>query len=239
VDRRQSGVRRADLVALEARLRHQGPVRLGRALFSYLRWLAHGVECLGLSELTALPTGGPRVFYCYRNQDIIALVLTFCLPEAEDKFRNLQFVVDDSIGGRLSTGLIRELGHEILWLRRSSLGQRARDVQELIRSNQPIGIAVDTRGPYGRVQPSLPRLAARCGVPLVPVVARLSRAFPIWRRPWMGVPLPGTLLSFAVGDPVRGDDSPEGVLRLQASLERADERAREKLSQRESSERGR
>jgi hypothetical protein len=198
-------------------------------LSSYLHWLSPQVDVRGSALDAPFPNEGPRLFYCYRNQDVVALALVLCRESSASSIRSVRVVVDDSLGGRLSAGLGSEMGHDVLWLRRSPFGQRARDVQTLIRTQRSIGIAVDTGGPYGEVRSSLPRLAARCGARLVPVAAMASPSLPIWPRPWIGVPLPGAVLSFAVGEAVEGGDSPEVLRRLQASLDRAVEHARSQL----------
>jgi hypothetical protein len=98
-----------------------------------------------------------------------------------------------------------------------------------MQTHAPIGIALDTGGPYGRVDPALPRLAQHCGARLVPLVALASRSIPFWRNPVLRLPLPGTVLALTAGETVTGQD-PDALPRLQASLDRADAEARRQLA---------
>jgi hypothetical protein len=98
-----------------------------------------------------------------------------------------------------------------------------------MQTNAPIGIALDTGGPYGRVDPALPRLAERCGARLVPLVALTSRAVRFWSEPRLRLPLPHTALTLAAGETVEGG-GPNALGDVQASLDRADAEARRQLA---------
>ncbi len=195
----------------------------GRGLSSYLSRIAAGVH---LSDpLVGEPGSGCRVFYCYRNQDVLALVLTLCLPSAEKHFQGVDFICDDSFSGGVVARLTRGLGRHVRVLSRSSFQERVRDLRVLMQSDASIGIALDTGGPYGQVDPALPRLAQRCGAYLVPLVALASRSVRFWSEPVLRMPLPRTTLTLSTGEAV-DSEAPDALAALQASLDRADAEAR-------------
>jgi lysophospholipid acyltransferase (LPLAT)-like uncharacterized protein len=201
----------------------------GSGLLIYLSRIARGVELRDPLASRPLPNAGSRVFYCYRNQDVLALALTLCLPEAEKHFQGVDFICDDSFSGGVVASLTSGLGRRIRILTRSSFRERVRDLRVLMQTNASIGIALDTGGPYGRVDPALPRLAQRCAARLVPLVALTSRSVQFWSEPVLRLPLPRTALTLAAGEPVEAEaaDVLEG---LQASLEHADAEARRQLA---------
>lgn len=208
------------------RLREQAASGLGCILSTYLRRISPGIYLSGVSDLERLGNTRPRrAFLCYRNEDVLALALVLCRPEAERHLGEVDFVCDDGFSGCVSAVLVGALGRRVRWLHRGALGQRARDVQRIIASRNSLGIAVDTGGPYGQVRPSLARLASGCQALLIPVVARASPVLRFWRQPMLGLPLPGARLAVVVGDPLEGGD-PAAPDLLQDALDRADEHAR-------------
>jgi hypothetical protein len=176
-----------------------------------------------------LSDAGGRVFYCYRNQDVLPLVLTLSLPSSEKHFHEVDLVCDDSFSGSVVARLTRGLGRQVRILTRRTFQDRVRDLRMLMQTESPIGIAIDTGGPYGRVDPALPRLAQRCGARLVPIVALASPSVPFWREPELRLPLPRASLSLAIGEAVASDD-PDAVAKLQSSFDLADARAHRALS---------
>jgi lysophospholipid acyltransferase (LPLAT)-like uncharacterized protein len=169
------------------------------------------------------------MFYCYRNQDVISLALTLCLPGAENHFQGVDFICDDSFSGGVVARLTTGLDRQIRILTRSSFRDRVRALRSLMQTDAPIGIALDTGGPYGRVDPALTRLAQSCDAQLVPLVALVTRSVRFWHEPPLRLPLPRTALTLAAGEPVQADAS-DAAPNLQASLDRADVEARSQLA---------
>jgi lysophospholipid acyltransferase (LPLAT)-like uncharacterized protein len=196
---------------------------------SYLARVAAGVDLRDPVGDELLPSPGSRVFYCYRNQDVLALVLTLCLPAAEKHFQGVDFICDDSFSGGVVARLTRGLGRRVRVLTRRSFQERVRDLRVLMQGDASIGIALDTGGPYGRVDPALPRLAQRCGASLVPLVALASRSVRFWSEPVLRLPLPQTTLTLMAGEAV-DPEAPGALTALQTSLDRADAEARCRLA---------
>lgn len=86
---------------------------------------------------------------------------------------------------------------------RYSPGSPIRPMDQLLASmsrspDRRFGIGADPGGPYGKVRPSLARLAVRSGRPLVPVRCRATRRLHLGTQ-W---PLPGTEIAISVGEPL-------------------------------------
>ncbi len=200
---------------------------VGGALHAYLRRVAPGVRFGGAPVAEAawgeLLRARPdrRIFLYYWTEAGLPLMLYGCREDGV-LGRDLAFVHDETVGGRVTADVVRRLGRDGWPLRHRSQGELARDVAKLIGSSKSIGIAVDGRGPYGRVGPEFPRLAARCEAIAVPLGirtmggARLRLAGPVH------VPRRGTEVALALGAPidcaVASDDLVE---RLQVGLEAA------------------
>lgn len=150
------------------------------------------------------------------------------MPGAEKHFQGVDFICDDSFSGSVVARLTGALDRPVRILTRESFQDRVRDLRGLMQTDAPIGIALDTGGPYGRVDPALVRLAQRCRARLVPLVALTSRSIPFWHDPLLGLPLPGTVLTLAAGETVDAEGA-DVLGRAQSSLDLADTEARRQL----------
>jgi hypothetical protein len=201
---------------------------LAKPLLSYLRRVAARAAASGFDDFEGMRAERGTVFFCYRNQDVLALAVALCLPAAERAFRGVELVHDDSFWGLLSAGLAQGLGYAGVTLHRAPFGRRAHDVLGLMRSPRSLGIAVDPGGPYGRVPDSLPELARRCGARLVPIVALADRTLPVRMRPSLRLPVPGSRIAIAASARVAAGDA-NAREDVQLGFDRAEQRARERL----------
>lgn len=136
--------------------------------------------------------------------------------------RDLAFVHDETLGGRITADVLRRLGQDRLPLRHRRPGTLARDVRKLARSTASLGMAVDGRGPYGEVGEPFARLVRQSAFVAVPLGVRVRNASTLRLAGPVVLPRGGTEITFALGHPVDGsldvDDLRE---RLQRALESA------------------
>ncbi len=88
----------------------------------------------------------------------------------------------------------------------------ALELMKALRAGYHAVINVDgPRGPYKSVKPGAVELARRCGVPMVPIVARATREFTL-KRSWdnFRVPMPFSRVAIVYGPPVEfGANAPD------------------------------
>ena len=200
---------------------------IGRATAGYLRVVGRSTRIAGADaareRLAALHAGGRKVVLVYWTEEILPLVLAAWkadvrLGPGDD---DIEFMCDDSLGGRITAEVLARFGRRARIIHWSQSAARVRDVQELLRTDSPLGLAVDGTGPWGRVLPSIPRLIQRCGGVAVPIVAVGNFSF-LRIRARLALPRPGGRLACAVGDPIElADDLPDAAQALAAGLDRA------------------
>lgn len=199
----------------------------GWALERYLRRIAPAVCLEGTDEAEAAwqtlrgdcpnrrfllyywtEAGLPLMLYGFRRDGLLG--------------RDLAFVHDETLGGRVTADVLRRLGRDRLALRHRRPGTLARDVGKLARATAPIGMAVDGRGPYGHVGAPFARLARQAEVIAVPLGVRVRHASKLRLAGPVALPRRGTEITFSLGRPIdcrlAGDDL-RG--RLQAELDSA------------------
>ncbi|MFM7142323.1 MAG: hypothetical protein ACKO2K_10480, partial [Alphaproteobacteria bacterium] len=147
---------------------------------------------------------GRKLVVFYWIEDVLPMMVADVragglLGTGADAFR---FACDDSLGGRVAESLLGRLGRRTLSLRWRSPGDRVRDLQRILRSSEPMGIAVDGHGPYGRVGDAFPRLVESARAIAVPVAAIADRSSWVWARAMLAVPRHGARLAVAVGEAV-------------------------------------
>lgn len=145
--------------------------------------------------------GGSRVLLFYWIEDALPLMLGARL--AEDFLRSeIAFIRDETVGGRITSGMLERAGRPVRDLRTSPPAARARDVQDLIRDPGWLGIAVDGRGPYRRVGLPFARLAARRDGFAIPLAARVDRAWTVRAGAALRIPRRGTAVTVRFGEPI-------------------------------------
>lgn len=133
----------------------------------------------------------------------------------------IRFVCDDSLGGRVAESLLARLGRRTLLLRWRHPGNRVRDLQRILRSAEPMGIAVDGHGPYGRVGEAFPRLVESAHAVAVPVAVVADRSSRVWAKAMLAVPRPGARLAIAVGEALDAESAVPGASPFEVALARA------------------
>ena len=178
-----------------------------RALDGHLRRVAataYAVDAeASRARLRALheDLGGRRVLLFYWIEDALPLMLGARL--AEDLLRSeIAFIRDETIGGRITSGMLERTGRPVRDLRTTPAAARTRDVQDLICDPGWLGIAVDGRGPYRRVGRPFARLAARRDGFAIPLAARVDRAWTVRAGATLRIPRRGTSVTVRFGEPI-------------------------------------
>lgn len=140
---------------------------------------------------------GPRIFAC-RHGELLPLLFAM-------EGRGLSILVSRSDDGELLASMLRRRGFGLL--RGSSSQASFAAARELLRAldrGREIGLAADgPRGPRGRVQSGLLRLAQRSGAPIVPLKVVSGWRCVVgasWDR--FEFPLPGARCSIRVAAPI-------------------------------------
>lgn len=204
----------------------------------FLRSLARRVEIAAdeeaarnLAHWFAEARSAPVLFF-YWQRDVLALfVLGTSDSQVGALLRRVEYLCDDTFGGRVSAAVLRRLDGRSRLLSRSSAVARARDLQGTMRAKSALGIAVDGHGPYGTVGLEFARLARGSRGAVVPVAVGSSAEVSIWLRARMLLPMPRARLTIAVGDPADRSLAPEALrASLQAALDRVSEATRGKVA---------
>lgn len=214
-------------------MRRPGPgpfaAAIGALLAARVRRLAASVEVVGADRARARLEGaraafpGCKIVLFYWIEDVLPMMV------ADVRVRGLlaagtgeiRFVCDDSVGGRVAESLLSRLGRRTLLLHRRSPAERLRDLQRILRSKEPMGIAVDGHGPYGRVGDAFPRMvesARACAVPLSVVADRGAR---VRLRALLSVPSARARIALEVGEPIGPESARCGAGPFQAALDDA------------------
>jgi hypothetical protein len=176
------------------------------------------IERVGVEPVERAIAAGGRVLFAFWHARLLPLVWTH-------RRRGIAVLVSRSRDGELITRLIERLGFETA--RGSSTRGGAEGAAELLEwagRGHLLAITPDgPRGPAERVKPGLAWLAARSGLPVVPVA---TAARPSWRlRSWDGfrVPVPFARVCVAYGEPmaVPGGLDAAGEAAWTEALERA------------------
>lgn len=178
------------------------------------------------AALSAHP--GRRLVLYYWIEDVLPMVLT------DTRFRGgsghwargVRFVCDDTIGGRVAERLLAGLGRETVRLRWKNPMERIRDLQSILRSGSPLGIAVDGHGPYGRVGEGFARLASSARAVALPLAAVPARVRHLRANALLAVPRRSSPIAIALGDPIAAPaEGTPATSVFEAGLGRARERA--------------
>lgn len=175
----------------------------GRASFAAGLLRADGLIKIDLTgELQAL-LEGRRLLFVFWSADAMAFML---LPFVQSSLRRflpeLQFLFDDTIGGRLSAEFLRSLGGQstILGLPGSPL--RLERLRCVVADRRSCVFAVDGGGPYRRIGTGVVTLATTVGARIVPIAIRARPSIAITPFSHVAVPLPGCRVGAAFGPPI-------------------------------------
>ncbi len=175
---------------------------------------------------------GRKVVFFYWQQDVLGLFVLARAPGAvTGLLGDVELACDDTFGGRVTVSVLRRLGGRWCRLSRSNLVERARDLQAIVRSPEPMGIAVDGNGPYGRVGREFSRLLTRCRAVAVPVAVECDRWVSVRARARMKLPCRDASVALGLGETIDGGSSVTDLhSRLEAGLAEAAREARSCLA---------
>lgn len=118
--------------------------------------------------------------------------------------RGITMLVSESRDGEIIARIARKLGFECV--RGSTSRGGARSVLEMVRvGKRGLDLAITPdgpRGPRGRVQRGIALIAARSGLPIVPVAAAASRGWNARNWDRFLVPWPGARVAIVYGRPI-------------------------------------
>lgn len=185
------------------------------------------VRYTGREHVTRARGDGGAVFYAISHGVLLPLAYAH-------RGRSTQILVSESRDGELITRVIRRLGFGVVRGSTSRGGGRgAVRLAELGRAGYDLGITPDgPRGPRGSVAPGVAAVAARSGLPIVPIGVGADRAWRLnsWDR--FLIPKPGALVVVHYEDAIRVErgDETAAIEAVRAGLARAEERAEERLT---------
>jgi len=169
-------------------------------------------------EYTAALARGERFVYAFWHSALLPLAVLH-------RNEGAAVLVSRHRDGELMTRVLEHLGY-VAARGSSTRGGEAGVLEMLALAGEGRALAITPDGPRGpacRVKPGLVYLAARTGLPVVPVTAAADRAwvFRSWDR--FRIPQPFARVRIDYGEPivVRLDDAPEEAWRerIQAALE--------------------
>lgn len=140
------------------------------------------------------------LFFHWSEDEVPRLIVAQRLGAGLGK--DVSYVTDDTVGGRVGARLLATLGHQTVPLRISRPAQRLRDTRRILCTKGSLSISADGRGPYGTINRGLPQLALRRDAVAVPVSVVASRALRLRRPAPVTLPLPGARLAIAIGSPI-------------------------------------
>jgi len=193
-------------------------------LAAMLYWLMRSwrFEVIGEERLERLASAGYILAVPHASLLIVA---------AHHRGRGLLTMVSQSRDGDRAASLLAQLGYRVV--RGSTSRGAARALREMYRrtsESRLVGLTVDgPRGPAWHVRPGVAALAARTGLPILPLVANgPGVVWPSWDR--LRCPYPGARCRVFAGEPIAvGPDADRravaceveralGVLRREAGL---------------------
>lgn len=163
-----------------------------------------GVEAAeeGIRAIREQFRGQPILFYHWSEDELSRLV--FARLVGRGFGADVAYVCDDTWGGRIGAAILRKEGRRAITFRASHPTFRIEDMRALIREPGPLSISADGRGPYGHVNPSLPKLIRRRSGLAVPVSVQASRSLLLFHPAHLRIPSPGAQLAIAIGAPITG-----------------------------------
>jgi hypothetical protein len=186
---------------------HLTALLAGIGVARYLRRIARNVQVLENSEdgveVATLRArfAGRRLVFCYWIEDILPLLLAGLArgSSLRSVMKDVEFLCDDSLGGRTTVAILDRLGRKWRLLHWFEHRARVQDIQELIRYDNPIGIAVDGHGPYGNVGSSFARLLEKQEAVAVPIGAQARPSWSVRLRARLSVPRPSSKVAVVSG----------------------------------------
>jgi hypothetical protein len=146
--------------------------------------------------------------------------------------RRFRFLIDDTLGGRLSGYSIASVGGRYAMLALPGNPLRLKQVSAVIAERGSCIFPVDGGGPYREVGTGIIGLAASLRAAIVPLSVQASRTLTFPHRSRLRVPLPGGRIVVGLGEPIMvRKDTPrrETAAAVKQSLDRIEALARQQL----------
>jgi hypothetical protein len=161
--------------------------------------------------------------------------LSFANPGLLAFARRFRFLIDDTLGGRLSGHAIASVGGRYAMLALPGNPLRLKQVSAVMAESGSCIFPVDGGGPYREAGTGIIGLATALRASIVPLTVQGSRAVIYPHRSRLRVPLPGGRIVVGVGDPIAvGKETPRraAAARVKEALDRLETVARAELSHR-------
>jgi lysophospholipid acyltransferase (LPLAT)-like uncharacterized protein len=151
----------------------------------------------GVENVPRSPDGRGRVLFVFTHGVLLPLAYAH-------RGQDAQVLISESRDGTIITDITERMGFGSVRGSSTRGGERAaHELARRAREGRDLAVAPDgPRGPRGSVGPGAPMIAARAGVPIVPVGVF---AHPAWRaRSWdrFLVPAPGASVAIVYGAPL-------------------------------------
>ncbi len=214
-----------------------------RALRAYLRLVARtsryaAVDAAGgaldVDRLAdAVARFGDRLIATYWIDNALPFATLSCANAGLMAFaRRFRFLIDDTLGGRLSGYSIASGGGRYTMLALPGNPLRLKQVGTVIAEGGSCIFPVDGGGPYREAGTGIVGLATALRAAIVPLTVQASRALTYPHRSRLRVPLPGGRIVVGVGDPIAvRKDTPrrDAAAAVKQALDRIETVARAQL----------
>jgi lysophospholipid acyltransferase (LPLAT)-like uncharacterized protein len=115
---------------------------------------------------------------------------------------DMEFLVDETFGGRVTAAVIGRAGGTTRMLALPGDPRRLHALRDVMRTPRKYGFAVDGGGPYGEVGTGIVGLAGTLGATILPLAATARPAIGLGHASQVKLPLPRCRLNLAVGLPL-------------------------------------
>jgi hypothetical protein len=184
-----------------------------RALSAYLRLVARRStyaaadatgRALDLDRLAeTVGRAGERLIATYWIDNALPFAtLSFANAGLVAFARRFRFLIDDTLGGRMSGYSIASVGGRYTMLALPGNPLRLKQVSAVIAEGRSCVFPVDGGGPYRQAGTGIIGLACALGAAIVPLSVQASRAVTFPHRSRLRVPLPGGRIVVGVGEAI-------------------------------------
>lgn len=152
----------------------------------------------------------PAFVALWTTDHINLLAFAFAATELKQIARDLAFLVDDSLGGRIVKEVLKRENLTYISIRTTDAAGRLKDLRALLELRTPLVLVVDGHGPYFEVGTGLLTLAKMLEGAIWPCAARARRSLLVPNaKVRLQLPTFFSELAVTLGDPImcRPEDS--------------------------------
>ena len=183
------------------KIRHPAALKLAGLLGSWcirglMKTISHRSYCLGAADFPPPPWHQQKYLFCFWHENLLAPCAFFARPD-------VKVLISQHADGELIARVCQHLGFGVVRGSTTRGGMAA--LRQLIRDSTHCSLAVTPDGPRGprrQVEPGLVYLAAKTGLPIVPLGVGYSNAWRLktWDR--FCIPKPFSRAATTFGQPL-------------------------------------